>query len=83
MEQAFMQNPGMVRLIHYSWIMGQTDLSRLGLNIIIIIFSLLIKTTTSSTSYTYSMNVWSQVITRIKLNCVAAMQGCHHIIHLI
>jgi len=32
--------------------------------------------------YKYSMNRISQVITRVEFNCMAAVQGTHHVIHI-
>ena len=33
--------------------------------------------------YEYTTNGWSQVITGVELNLVAAMQGAHHILQII
>jgi len=33
--------------------------------------------------YKHSMNGWSKVITGVKFNCIAAMQGANHVKHLI
>ena len=34
-------------------------------------------------AYKRTMNRWSQVITGVEFNCIAATQGAHHVIHLI
>jgi len=51
--------------------------------IVIIFYYYQLKLKRVQYDYKHSINGCKPVIAEIELNCVAAMQGCHHSLHLI